>query len=292
MSVEQYQRSVNSLDKDIVALEKKKAEVDKKCAELSKKISSTEKSITSRTSTSAAASKLKQISDWESDRAKKSTESAGLGKRIAEKRQKRNDAYLNLQKALQDKQKKQEHQMKHMQTNYENRISQLYSMAVPGSVHGIGSSPDAVTEDVQYDVFVSHAWEDKESFADEFVQELQKLNLRVWYDTSQIKWGDSMRAKIDEGMRKSQFGVVVLSPDYIKEGKYWTKTELDGLFQLESINGKTLLPVWHNLTKKEVMAYSPIIASKLAMNTASMTPAEIAGELAGLLAGDTKDIAE
>ena len=40
---------------------------------------------------------------------------------------------------------------------------------------------------------------------------------------------------------------------------------------LLKINGKTLLPIWHKLTKKEVMDYSPIIASKLAMNTASMT---------------------
>ena len=137
--------------------------------------------------------------------------------------------------------------------------------------------------EAQYDVFVSHAWEDKEAFANEFVEELGKLGLSVWYDTSQIKWGDSMRAKFDDGLKKSRFGVVVLSPDYIKEGKYWTKAELDGLFQLEGVNGKMLLPVWHNLTKKEVMAYSPIIASKLAMTTASMTPAEIAEELAKLL---------
>ena len=80
-----------------------------------------------------------------------------------------------------------------------------------------------------------------------------------------MKWGDSMRAKIDDGLKKSKFGVAVLSPDYIKEGKYWTKTELDGLFQMESINGKTLLPIWHNLTKKEIMMYSPIIASKLGL---------------------------
>ena len=85
------------------------------------------------------------------------------------------------------------------------------------------------------------------------------------------------------GLKKSKFGVVVLSPDYIREGKYWTKAELDGLFQLESVNGKMLLPVWHNLTKKDVMAYSPIIASKLAMTTASMTPQEIAKELVTLL---------
>jgi hypothetical protein len=52
---------------------------------------------------------------------------------------------------------------------------------------------------------------------------------------------------------------------------------------MESINGKTLLPIWHNLTKKEIMMYSPIIASKLAMTTANMTPQEIAQELKNLL---------
>lgn len=52
---------------------------------------------------------------------------------------------------------------------------------------------------------------------------------------------------------------------------------------MESINGKTLLPIWHKLTKKEIMDYSPIIASKLAMNTASMTAKEIAENLLELL---------
>ena len=174
-----------------------------------------------------------------------------------------------------------------MQTSYESRISELQELAIPSIVHKQDGYAEIAAEAVQYDVFISHAWEDKDSFADEFVDELRKLGLRVWYDTSQIKWGDSMRAKIDDGLKKSKFGVVVLSPDYIKEGKYWTKAELDGLFQLESINGKMLLPVWHNLTKKEVMAYSPIIAGKLAMNTASMTPGEIAEELAKLFEDDS-----
>ena len=171
--------------------------------------------------------------------------------------------------------------MKQMQANYDERISQLQNMAIPSSVD-TGRADDE-NEDVQYDVFVSHAWEDKDSFVEEFVRELQKLNLHIWYDKNQIKWGDSMRAKIDEGMRKSKFGVAVLSPDYIKDGKYWTKAELDGLFQLESINGKMLLPIWHNLTKQTVMDYSPIIAGRKAMTTAMMTPAEIAAELASLL---------
>ena len=50
-----------------------------------------------------------------------------------------------------------------------------------------------------------------------------------------------------------------------------------------------LLPIWHNLTKKQVMDFSPIIAGKLAMNTASMTPDEIADKLVELLHDETED---
>ena len=132
-------------------------------------------------------------------------------------------------------------------------------------------------------VFICHSSEDKESFVDGFVRELESRNIKVWYDRHQIKWGDSMRKIIDNGLKQSKFGIVVLSPNYIAEGKYWTKAELDGLFQLENINGKTLLPIWHELTKAQVINYSPIIASKLAMTTASMTAAEIADELVKLL---------
>lgn len=91
-----------------------------------------------------------------------------------------------------------------------------------------------------------------------------------------------MREKIDRGLSKSKYGVVVLSPNYIAEQKYWTKAELNGLFQVETINGKTILPIWHNLTKKQVIEYSPIIADRKAMTTASMTAEEIANELKDL----------
>jgi hypothetical protein len=52
---------------------------------------------------------------------------------------------------------------------------------------------------------------------------------------------------------------------------------------LESINGKVLLPVWHNITKQQILNYSPIIANKKAMSTAMMTASEIAVELKKLL---------
>lgn len=276
MSIEMYQRNVNSLDKEIANLEKKKAEVDKKIANSQAKIGSIQKSITKNTSATTLKSKQRQIDSLNKEINRNTINSADYSKKIAAKRKRRNAEYLKLQKAEQTEKKKQEKEINDIKNNYEDRIRELTQMTTMVEKNIQFKEMQDLEE---YDVFVSHAWEDKESFVDEFVTCLKELDLKVWYDKDQISWGDSMRKRIDEGLKKSTFGVAVLTPNYIANGKYWTKAELDGLFQLESINGKTLLPIWHNLTKKEVMEYSPIIASKLAMNTAVSTPQEIAIEL-------------
>lgn len=276
MSIEIYQRNVNNLDKEIATLEKKKAEVDKKIANSQAKIGSIQKSITKNTSAITLKSKQRQIDSLNKEINRNTKNSADYSKKIADKRKRRNAEYLKLQKAEQTEKRKQEKEINDIKNNYEDRIRELTQMTTMVEKN---IQFNEIQDLEEYDVFVSHAWEDKESFVDEFVMYLKELDLKVWYDKDQISWGDSMRKRIDEGLKKSTFGVAVLTPNYIAEGKYWTKAELDGLFQLESINGKTLLPIWHNLTKKEVMEYSPIIASKLAMNTAVSTPQEIAIEL-------------
>lgn len=288
MSVEQYQRTVNTLDKEIADLEKKRAALDSKCADLKKKIGDAEVAIRKTKSASTVKSKLNQISTWQKEESRKASESANIGKKISEKRTKRNDAYKKMQKAQLDEEKKKERQMKSMQASYENRVRELTSQLSTKSLIP-ETTYNYVESNEEYDVFVSHAWEDKEGFVDEFVAELEKLGIKVWYDKQRIKWGDSMRARIDDGLKKSKFGIAVISPDYIADGKYWTKAELDGLFQLESVNGKMLLPIWHNITKQQVMNYSPIVASKLAMTTASMTAEEIAKEMKSLLSEEAEE---
>jgi hypothetical protein len=227
---------------------------------------------------------MREIERHEDAARKAAQESADLQNKIADKRSKRNDAYLKLQKEQQNEKKKEQQEQQrtilNMQRAYEERIVSLETQMLPTLNIVTTEEYEPIPE---YDVFISHAWEDKESFADEFVDELRNHGVRVWYDTSQIKWGDSMRQKIDEGLRKSKFGIAILSPNYIAEGKYWTKAEFDGLFQMESINGKTLLPIWHNLTKQQVMEFSPIVANKKAMTTAMMTTKEIAEEMVKLL---------
>lgn len=282
MSIDRYQRTVNSLDKEIADLEKKKAAADKKATDEEAKANGVSRS--KNASASTIKSKMNQIESYKKAAAKAKSDSADFGKKIADKRTRRNNAYIKLQKEQQNEQKKQDKAVKNMRQAYEARIAELEkrSMPVVDTVdHSKGKS------DPEYDVFVSHAWEDKEDFVDELVDELRKAGLKVWYDTSHIKWGDSMRQKIDEGLSHSKFGIVVLSSNYIAPEKYWTKAELDGLFQLESVNGKMLLPIWHKLTKQQVMNYSPIIANKKAMTTATMTAKDIAQELALLKQNET-----
>ena len=172
-------------------------------------------------------------------------------------------------------------------------FQRLIDRAVADSQHRIAKKEQATMNLTQlqkghqvlekYDVFISHATEDKATFVDKLVKELQEQSVNVWYDSLKIIWGSSLREKIDEGLSKAKFGIVVLSPDYIKEGKYWTKRELDALFQLEGGSKTQILPIWHNLTYAEVVEYSPIIAAKRALLTSELTPKEIADELRQIL---------
>jgi hypothetical protein len=67
----------------------------------------------------------------------------------------------------------------------------------------------------EWDVFISHASEDKNSVVHPLAEELMLRGLRVWYDKFTLKLGDSLREKIDYGLRYSRFGVVVLSPHFL-----------------------------------------------------------------------------
>jgi hypothetical protein len=112
-----------------------------------------------------------------------------------------------------------------------------------------------------WQVFISHAYEDKEAIAKPLADELIKAGLSVWYDNYTLKVGDSLRQKIDEGLSRSTFGIVVLSKSFF--AKHWPQQELNGLAAREVNGKKVILPVWHNITKIEIANESPILADRL-----------------------------
>lgn len=132
-----------------------------------------------------------------------------------------------------------------------------------------------------YDVFISHASEDKDEVVRPLAHALKDAGLSVWYDEFELKIGDSLRQKIDQGLSRSRFGIVVLSPRFLAKG--WTNYELDGIVSRSVDGQQVILPVWHEITKKEVMDFSPSLADKVARNTATFTVEEIAEEISSLI---------
>jgi uncharacterized protein DUF1883/TIR domain-containing protein len=131
-----------------------------------------------------------------------------------------------------------------------------------------------------FDLFISHASEDKDAVGRALAQALdQEHGLRVWYDEFELRIGDSLRRKIDAGIARSRFGVVVLSHAFFAKG--WPQYELDGLVVREMNDQRQIiLPLWHNISKDEIIAKSPSLADKVALQTATSTIEEIAEQIA------------
>jgi Domain of unknown function (DUF1883)/TIR domain len=148
----------------------------------------------------------------------------------------------------------------------------------------VREQPPAITDNSEaFDVFISHASEDKGTIVRSLAEALVGEDLKVWYDEFTLRIGDSLRQKIDAGLVKSRVGLVVLSPSFISKG--WTNYELDGIVTRTVSGEQILLPIWHNITKQEVINFSPSLADKVARSTATHTVQEIAKEIAELLRG-------
>jgi hypothetical protein len=144
-----------------------------------------------------------------------------------------------------------------------------------------GSTDEDEVTTGEYDVFISHATEDKDDIVRPLANALVTAGLRVWYDEFELRIGDSLRRKIDAGLARSRFGVVVLSHAFF--AKNWPQYELDGLVTREMTGEQVILPLWHRITKSEVIAQSPSLADKLARNTADFTVEEIAQEISEVI---------
>lgn len=150
---------------------------------------------------------------------------------------------------------------------------------VPSLVRSSDTNGDGKT--IEYDVFISHASEDKDTVVRPLANALLQRGLKVWYDEFELKIGDSLRRKIDKGLANSRFGIVVLSRSFIRKG--WTNYELDGMISKAVSGEQVMLPIWHEITKKEIVDYSPSLADKVARNTSSYTIEEIADEITEMI---------
>ncbi len=144
-------------------------------------------------------------------------------------------------------------------------IKQAPPTAPATSVPLAKRSKSPTPKEDEWDVFISHASEDKDAIARPLAEVLRSKGLRVWYDDFSLRLGDSLRQSIDRGLARSRFGVVILSGYFFE--KHWPQQELNGLVTLEVNRGKIILPVWHGVGFAEVRNYSPTLADRMAVQT-------------------------
>lgn len=116
-----------------------------------------------------------------------------------------------------------------------------------------------------WDIFISHASEDKDNLVRPLAKLLSEVyKVKVWYDEFTLEYGDSLLESIEKGLQNSTFGVVVFSQEFFN--KVWTDHEYKSLKTKEMLlNTKVIIPIWYNIKKDEVAKYSYTLADKVAI---------------------------
>lgn len=296
MSLSIDRSTVTRIQKDINHLQRRQADEMKKVAQATKSMNSAMSSAARASSVSSAKTYM-----GTADREGKNLEAAqgraaSYGADIARKMDDLSRAQARVlsgeekerrdQAASYDKQRKVEESARE-KLQFDNAslfrdLASLKSQLTAAIESQAGSTQPFVVEnaegrDAPYDFFISHASADKEDFVDALVACASEAGLDVWYDQNALIWGDSIRQKIDDGLRRSYFGVVVLSPNFF--ARPWTQYELDAIVQRDLSGAGRLLPIWHRLTQDDVLKHAPSLAGRLALPTSSYTTDQIVGEL-------------
>ena len=279
------QSQISRLVKEIADLRNAEAQETRKEADIRAKINRANDSVARTRNISTLQNKAKEIercckalSVVQKKRAEIAGKIADKSKRLLyyEERQAREDE--KERKKIADEQKRLIRERKEHERSIAYEIERRASLL---RMSELRMSDSGTHTRERYDFFVSHASEDKDGFVRGLAEALQSRNVRVWYDEFTLRVGDSLRRKIDFGLANSRFGVVVLSKHFFK--KEWAQKELDALSSLEASGEIRILPIWHEISKDEVVKYSPLLSDKFALNTSIQSTEEIADELCKLI---------
>jgi len=204
------------LQRELADLSNKISQEAKKENDCNKRILQIDKSITKNTSASLVTSKLNQIQRKNDEIVRIQKRKAALVKKEADK-----SGQLNKYKIQAAKQEERERK-KVDEIEKKRRKEQLaFQREITNELKIQKSIPpkENILPDVKYDIFISHASEDKDDIVRPLVSELKRLDFKVWYDESALKVGDSLRRSIDKGLTNSRYGAVILSPSFF--AKNW-----------------------------------------------------------------------
>lgn len=131
------------------------------------------------------------------------------------------------------------------------------------------------------DVFLCHAWDDRQGAAKELHDLLEEAGVRVWFSEKDLALGVPMMRAIDKGLANSRIGLVLVTPALLtrlpKEGV--ADKELSAL-----LASNQLVPIVHNTTYDALRDVSPLLASRSGLDTTEDSMKVVAQKIAELVA--------
>lgn len=131
------------------------------------------------------------------------------------------------------------------------------------------------------DVFLCHAWDDRQGAAKQLHDLLEARGVKVWFSEKDVGLGVPLLRTIDKGLANSRIGIVLVTPALLqrlpKEGI--ADKELSAL-----LAGARLVPVVHETTYEALREVSPMLASRTGLDTAEESMVDVAAKLADLVA--------
>ncbi|WP_206448803.1 TIR domain-containing protein [Agrococcus sp. KRD186] len=128
------------------------------------------------------------------------------------------------------------------------------------------------------DLFLCHAWADRETVAQEFHDLLEDLHVSVWFSQKDVALGTSLLRAIDKGLRLSRVGIVLVTPELLKsiEKEGIADKELSALLATDRV-----IPVAHGTTFEALRDVSPLLAARSGLTTGPTLPlSDIAAKVA------------
>ena len=133
------------------------------------------------------------------------------------------------------------------------------------------------------DVFLCHAWDDRQGAAKELHDFLVAAGVKVWFSEKDLALGVPMMRAIDKGLANSRIGLVLVTPALLarlpKEGI--ADKELSALLARDQ-----LIPIVHNTTYEKLRDVSPLLGSRSGLDTAEDSMKVVADKIAELVAID------
>lgn len=130
------------------------------------------------------------------------------------------------------------------------------------------------------DVFLCHAWDDRQGAAKQLHDLLEAAGVKVWFSEKDLGLGVPMMRAIDKGLAASRIGLVLVTPallDRLPKESVADK-ELSAL-----LAGNRLVPIVHNTTYAALRNVSPLLASRSGLDTAQDSMAVIAAKISELV---------